>query len=92
MNTTKLIEQNSALLHALGHPIRYCIVEQLINNSSNVNAMVNCLNVPQPTISQHLQLLKSAGIIEGKRDGKEIFYHVINEDAVKVIKVLNIEN
>ncbi len=92
MNITKKIETKAALLHALGHPVRFCIVEQLSKHESNVGNMVNCLDVPQPTISQHLQLLKSAGIIEGKRDGKEIIYSVCSKKALKVIGVLTNEN
>ena len=77
------------MLKALGHPVRYCIVEGLIQQKSNVNQMVECIGIPQPTISQHLNILKAAGIIEGKRDGSQIFYTVCSEDAIKVINSLD---
>jgi ArsR family transcriptional regulator len=44
--------------------------------------------MPQSTISQHLAKLKSAGIVEGKRNGLEVNYFVINDDAVKIVKCL----
>ncbi len=50
--------------------------------------MQNCLGMPQSTISQHLQKLKSAGIIEGHRNGLQINYHVSNKKAEQLIKIL----
>lgn len=73
------------LLKALGHPIRFCIVEGLLGGERNVAAMVDCTGVPQPTVSQHLNILKGAGIIEGQRDGNQILYSVINKEAEKII-------
>ena len=44
--------------------------------------------MPQSTISQHLQKLKSVGIIKGERNGLEIVYEVVDERAEKIIKDL----
>jgi predicted transcriptional regulator len=77
------------LLKVLAHPVRLCIVSGLIENGEcNVSYMQSCLNAPQSTISQHLQKLKAAGIIEGRRNGLEIFYKVCNDKAAQVIKLL----
>ena len=81
-------EDSAEILKALGHPVRLCIVSSLIEmeNPCNVTTMQNCLNIPQSTVSQHLAKLKSAGIIEGKRDGLEIRYYVVNDRVRKIIK------
>jgi ArsR family transcriptional regulator len=50
--------------------------------------MQNCLDAPQSTISQHLQRLRTAGIIEGRRVGLEIYYSVCNEKIADLIDVL----
>lgn len=77
------------LLKVLAHPVRLCIVRGLIENGGcNVTYMQSCLNAPQSTISQHLQKLRAAGIVEGKRNGLEIFYKVCNEKVPDLIKVL----
>ncbi|MCS4454225.1 metalloregulator ArsR/SmtB family transcription factor [Clostridium botulinum] len=68
------------LLKVLAHPVRICIVKGLLEKGEcNVSHMQNCLDMPQSTISQHLQKLKSAGIIEGDRNGLQINYHVSNK-------------
>ena len=67
----KKLNEKAELLKVLAHPVRLCIVKGLLENGGccNVTYMQNCLNAPQSTVSQHLQKLKAAGIIEGKRDG-----------------------
>ena len=56
--------------------------------SCNVTNMHSCLGMPQSTISQHLQKLKSVGIIKGERNRIEIVYEVVDERAEKIIKDL----
>jgi DNA-binding transcriptional ArsR family regulator len=82
-------KQNADILKALGHPIRYCIVEGLCREGErNVATMVDCTNVPQPTVSQHLNILKAAGVIEGKRVGNSILYSACCDEVKKIIVAL----
>jgi DNA-binding transcriptional ArsR family regulator len=81
-------KQKAEILKALGHPIRYCIVEGLLSGEQNVASLVDCLKVPQPTVSQHLHILKSAGILEGNRTGNQMHYSVCNADVRKIILAL----
>ncbi len=81
-------KKKSEILKALGHPVRYCIVEGLISGEKNVGSIMNCLSLPQPTVSRHLQILKSAGILEVQRVGNEMHYSVINSEARKIVESL----
>jgi len=86
-------KQTAEMLKVLAHPVRLCIVQGLIENGGcNVTYMQSCLDTPQSTISQHLQKLRSAGIVEGIRNGLEINYHVCNDQAADLINVLFKEN
>ena len=85
-------EEMAEILKALAHPLRLKIVCGLIlKNECNVNKMVEHLNVAQPTISQHLIILKNAGIIEGFRHGNQICYKVTNDSVRKMIEALEIQ-
>jgi DNA-binding transcriptional ArsR family regulator len=86
MNQTQ--KRKSEILKALGHPVRYCIVEGLISGERNVASIMDCLSLPQPTVSRHLQILKSAGILEVQRIGNEMHYSVVNPEAKKIIESL----
>lgn len=77
------------MFKALAHPTRAKIVAGLIlKNECNVSKMVENLEISQPTVSQHLNILKSARIIEGYRKGNQICYKVINEQVKKIFSVL----
>jgi len=86
------MEKFAEIFKALAHPIRLKIVCGLIKKEEcNVSIMVEKLGLPQPTVSQHLTILKSAGIIEGYRKGTQICYKVTDETTKKLIKVLGDE-
>ncbi|MDQ7821534.1 MAG: metalloregulator ArsR/SmtB family transcription factor [Candidatus Eremiobacteraeota bacterium] len=76
------------LFKALGHPTRLTIVEGLTKNECNVMHIVECLKIPQATISQHLAVLKSCGIIRGERKGTQICYKVVDERVRKLMKFI----
>ncbi len=77
------------MLKVLAHPVRLCIVKGLLDKGEcNVTYMQSCLEAPQSTISQHIQRLKSAGIIEGRRNGLEIYYKVCNDKVANLVNLL----
>jgi DNA-binding transcriptional ArsR family regulator len=82
----KIHQQNADILKALGHPVRFCIVEGLCAGEHPVGDMVQCTRIPQPTVSQHLNILKAACILRGRREGKRIVYSVCSPVAKKVIQ------
>ena len=85
----KQIEQHAELLKAISHPVRLCIVTGLMSDKGcNVSKIKGCLDIPQSTVSQHLTKLKSAGIVEGRRNGTEVNYYVVNEDIKKIVNCL----
>ncbi|HCW05210.1 MAG TPA: transcriptional regulator [Clostridium sp.] len=83
------LEEVSELLKVLAHPVRLCIVNGLLKKGEcNVSHMQHCLDLPQSTISQHLQKLKTAGLIKGERKGLEIIYRLVDERVAKIIELL----
>ncbi|MDD2482343.1 MAG: metalloregulator ArsR/SmtB family transcription factor [Lutispora sp.] len=85
----KRYAETAELLKVLAHPVRLCIVKGLVEKGAcNVSHMQDCLELPQSTISQHLQKLRAAGIVMGERSGLEISYSVSDERAVSLIKTL----
>ena len=80
------------LLKILGHPVRLCILKGILTTGGcNVTHMTDCLNHPQSTISQHIQKLKSAGIIEGERKGLEITYKLVHDKARQIIESIELQ-
>ncbi len=70
-------EEEGGILRALGHPVRLKIVEGLLcKDECNVQRMVRALALPQSTISQHLGILKSHGILRIRKDGTKSCYRI----------------
>ncbi|WP_194192368.1 ArsR/SmtB family transcription factor [Clostridium chrysemydis] len=88
-NNYKELQEAAEFLKVLAHPVRLCIVRGLLDKGScNVGFMQDCLGMPQSTISQHLQKLRSVGIIEGERIGLEVIYKVKDKRVIDIIKII----
>ncbi|MDR0291436.1 MAG: metalloregulator ArsR/SmtB family transcription factor [Elusimicrobium sp.] len=93
MKTQKLnITGYCAILKALAHPVRLKIVCGLSKKGMcNVGGMAERLGIAQPAVSQHLNILKNAGVVTGYRKGVEICYKVQCPEAVKIIQSMDID-
>lgn len=88
-NNFEQFNESAEFLKVLAHPVRLCIVKGLLKKGKcNVSHMQNCLDMPQSTISQHLQKLRTAGIIEGERNGLEVNYKVCDQRVEKLVNIL----
>lgn len=79
-------DRNAEILRVLGHPVRIKILVGLTFGGCNVKHMVECLDLPQATISQHLAILRNLGIIKGERDGNQVIYQIKDEYINNIIK------
>lgn len=76
------LQVSAEVLRAIAHPLRMKILEFIDRNSEiNVNKIYNTLGLEQSITSQHLRILRLAGLVETERDGKYIHYS-INYDKV----------
>jgi len=83
----KVLAEKAEMLKTIAHPVRLCILAMLIKEQeSNVTDIQCCLDVPQPSVSQHLAKLKSAGILSSERNGTEIIYKIKNEEVKHIIE------
>jgi predicted transcriptional regulator len=65
----------ASMMKALAHPARIAIIQHLIRTNACVcGDLVDELGLAQPTISQHLKELKTAGLIQGTIDGTSVCY------------------
>ena len=76
----------STLIKALGHPARVAIIEYLLRVDECIcGDIVNELPLSQPTVSQHLKELKTAGLIKGSIEGNSICY-CVDEKAIAKLR------
>jgi ArsR family transcriptional regulator len=71
------LKESSEILRALAHPLRMKILQFIDQNDViNVNKIYNTLKLEQSITSQHLRILRVAGLVATEREGKFIHYKV----------------
>jgi DNA-binding transcriptional ArsR family regulator len=75
----------TALLDVLAEPTRRAIVERLVAQPSSVSDIAREMPISRSAVSQHLQILKSVGLVHDQADGTRRIYHV-DPDALAIIR------
>lgn len=78
-------EAAGELLRALAAPIRVAIVTELAAGERCVHELVERVGAPQPLVSQHLRVLRGAGLVRGARRGREIAYSLVDEHVAHIV-------
>ena len=69
-------KHQARIIKALAHPTRLFIVDELSHGERCVCALRDMIGVEMPTVSRHLGVLKSAGILEDEKRGLQVFYRL----------------
>lgn len=72
----QIFDLQAQMLKALAHSRRLEIVQLLHDQELSVTDIYEMLDLPQANVSQHLTVLKQAGILKTRKDGKQIYYRV----------------
>lgn len=73
---------------ALANPKRLEIIHLLRDQELSVSQMMEMLGLPQPNLSQHLQVLRDHNIVSARRNGKSIYYKLAHKDIIKASDLL----
>lgn len=84
-NIAGAYEAAGELLRALSAPIRIAIVTELGRGPRCVHELVDAVGATQPLISQHLRVLRGAGVVRGERRGREIAYALTDEHIAHIV-------
>ncbi len=76
------------LLKTLSHPVRLMLVCTLVEGEYSVGALEEQIGIGQPTLSQQLAVLRDAGIVETRREAKQIFYRLTEAKAAQLVGAL----
>ena len=80
----------AALAKALGHPARVAILRRLLECGECVcGGLVEQLPLAQATVSQHLKVLKEAGLVKGEIDGPRVCYCAAPAGLARLKTLLN---
>jgi DNA-binding transcriptional ArsR family regulator len=70
------------VLKTLASPRRLDILHELANGPIEVGRLAAAIGASQPNVSQHLAVLRTAGIVEAEREGREVRYRLADPDVL----------
>lgn len=65
-----IYEMQANICHALSHPVRLYILDLLSDEELNCTQLLDILEIPKANLSQHLSVLKEAGILKTRKEGQ----------------------
>jgi DNA-binding transcriptional ArsR family regulator len=76
------------VLRTLANPRRLEILHRLAEGPCEVGRLAEEIGASQPNVSQHLSVLRNAGIVEAERDGREVRYRLTDPDVIIACAVM----
>ena len=78
----------AALARAMADPKRLCVLERLAEGERSVGDLSRDVGCQVPNMSQHLAVLRAAGLVATRRDGSTVFYRLADERVLEAYRLL----
>ncbi|MBN2044419.1 MAG: winged helix-turn-helix transcriptional regulator [Anaerolineales bacterium] len=89
----KTLRDEINILHAqvcsgLADPNRILILYELDKGPHNVSDLASTLEIPQPTVSRHLKILRERNMVNSERDGQSVYYSLADNRVIQALELL----
>jgi DNA-binding transcriptional ArsR family regulator len=84
----KAFDKAAALFALMSIPTRLRILSELCQGEKNVGQLLESIDVPQPNMSQHLNIMFRSGVLGKRRQGTQMFYRISDDTAAKVCRAV----
>jgi DNA-binding transcriptional ArsR family regulator len=84
----EVVRLHAQVCSGLADPNRILIIYSLADGPQCVNDIANKMELPQPTISRHLKILRERGIVRAERDGQTINYSLSDHRFIQALDLL----
>ncbi len=84
----EIIQLEADFCSALSEPTRIFILYALRERPMNVSELTHDLNIPQPTTSRHLKVLRERGLVFTTRQGTTVTYHLADPRVIQAMDLL----
>ncbi|RPH58630.1 MAG: ArsR family transcriptional regulator [Chloroflexi bacterium] len=86
--TQEVCMMEAELCSAFADPTRILILYELDERPRNVNELTSDLNLPQPTVSRHLKVLRERGLVSAERQGTNMLYSLTDRRLIEALDTL----
>jgi DNA-binding transcriptional ArsR family regulator len=87
--TREKAEAASVFMKSLANPNRLMIACALLDGERSVGDLETELGLRQPSLSQQLAELRESGVVEARREAKQVFYRISDQRAVALLATLH---
>ena len=84
----KIFQMQCEICKALGHPLRLAIVDRLNAGEAAATDLLADLGLSKANLSKHMSLLAHGGIVESRREGRQIFYSLTDPEIHKACAIM----
>ena len=84
----KIFEMQCEICKALGHPLRLAIVNRLNAGEAAAAELLADLEMSKANLSKHMSLLVRGGIVESRREGRQLFYRLTDPEIHKACAIM----
>ena len=85
----KIFQMQCDICKALGHPLRLAIVNRLNAGEAAAADLIGDLEISKANLSKHISLLMHGGIVESRRDGRQIFYRLTDPEIREACAIMS---
>ncbi len=78
----------SEVMKILASPRRLEILHRLAHGPMEVGRLADEMGISQPNVSQHLAMMRSAGVVEAERDGREVRYRLTDPEVITACNLM----
>lgn len=85
---TKLeaLTEAAECLRTIAHPHRLRMLQMLNQGDFTVGELAEACEIPSPMASEHLRLMQRCGLLDSRREGRRIFYRIVESHVIELLK------
>jgi ArsR family transcriptional regulator, virulence genes transcriptional regulator len=84
----KIFRMQCEICKSLGHPLRLAIVDRLDNGETAAADLIADLGISKANLSKHMTLLARGGIVDSRRDGRQILYRLTDPEIHRACAIM----
>lgn len=84
----ELFRLQAEICKTMANPIRMELIYALKEGEKGVGELVDITGLTKSNVSQHLSVLKSASMVNSRREGQNIFYSIANEKLLDACRIM----
>jgi DNA-binding transcriptional ArsR family regulator len=84
----EIMRLHAQVCGALADPNRILILYSLVDGPRSVSELVKMLDVSQPTVSRHLQVLRDRNLVLASREGSNVYYSLFDQRIIQALDIL----